>query len=127
MSQQRNWLEGEVRFAEGKTTIKNLLSTLAKELTTSDWRILDRTALDTVWTFDHKKEIWLPSAYDNTNLRLYKAVPGVDGFTKGDLIPTTDYTIVHNILIGGANVAVGEHVFIEVLTLSKKRIWICRV
>ena len=118
MSQQRNWLEGEVRFAEGKTTIKNLLSTLAKELTTSDWRILDRTALDTVWTFDHKKEIWLPSAYDNTNLRLYKAVPGVGGFTKGDLIPTTDYILVYNILIGVQNIAVGEHVFVEVLTLA---------
>lgn len=118
MSNQRNWLEGEVRYTEGKTTIKQFLSTLAKELTTSTWRTLNRTALDDVWTFDHKKEIWLPAAYDNTNMRIYKATLGVDGFTKGELIGTSTYKIVNNIIIGGTTIGVGDHVYIEVLTLA---------
>ena len=118
MSNMRNWLEGEVRYAEGKTTIKNLIPTLAKELTTSTWRTLERTALDEVWTFDHKKEIWLPAAYDNTNMRIYKAEEQAGAFTKGALIPSTDYNIVHNIIIGGEDVDINQHVFVEVLTLA---------
>lgn len=118
MSNMRNWLEGEVRYAEGKTTIKNLIPTLAKELTTSTWRTLERTALDEVWTFDHKKEIWLPAAYDNTNMRIYKAEEQAGAFTKGTLIPSTDYNIVHNIIIGGEGIDINQHVFVEVLTLA---------
>ena len=46
---ERKFLEGELNFAQGKTTIKNFLKTFAKELITQQWIEYNRNETDHAW------------------------------------------------------------------------------
>lgn len=119
MAEERKYLEGELNYAEGKTTIANFLSTLSKELITQNWIAYNRNETDHAWVFDLSREIWLPAIFTPDNIKLYKAtLKGDNTYEKGDEIPQDSYMIVNNILRGiGDNVSgthVGDRVLIEV-------------
>lgn len=118
--QSRTYLQGEVRYSEGKTTIKDFIKTLGRELTRQDWLDLPRTQFDFVWTFDMKREIWLPQSFNPMNIRLFKATILEDGsYTYDevdDLINPSEYDLVHNIIIGKSeNTTIGDKIIVSVL------------
>lgn len=116
MADTRKYLEGELNYAEGKTTIKNFLSTISKELITQNWIEYNRNETDHAWAFDLSREIWLPSVFTPQNIKLYKAtLKGDNTYEKGAEILQTQYMIVNNIIRGIGDVASGTHVGDRVL------------
>lgn len=120
MREDRKWLEGELKFVEGKTTIKDFLRTLATELVTQRWLPYEKNETDPAWAFDLRREIWLPSAFKEDNVKLYIATveKATNQYVKGIEIPKTDYEIINNIIRGIGNNSsgtnIGDHVLIEV-------------
>lgn len=120
MREDRKWLQGEVKFVEGKTTIKDFLKTLATEVVTQQWIPYEKNETDPAWAFDLRREVWLPSAFKKENVKLYKAsVDGISNeYTKGTEVPASDFEVINNIVRGlgdgesGTNI--GDHVLIEV-------------
>lgn len=119
MTEERKYLSGELNYTEGKTTIANFLSTISRELISQNWIAYNKNETDHAWSFDLRREIWLPSAFTPANIRLYKAILQSDNsYKKGDLISTDAYMIVNNIIRGikdtddGTNV--GDRVLVEV-------------
>lgn len=116
---ERKFLEGELNFAQGKTTIKNFLSTFAKELITQKWIEYNRNETDPAWVFDKRREMWLYGEFQSENIRLYKAIMQPDGsYLRGDLIDDKYYVITGNIIRGvkgqDHGTDVGDRVLIEV-------------
>lgn len=120
MAEAKKYLEGELNYAEGKTTIANFLSTISKELITQNWIEYNKNETDHAWSFDLSREVWLPSSFTPENIKLYKATLQEDNtYLKGEEILTTSYVIINNIIRGiGTPVAsgtnVGDRVLIEV-------------
>lgn len=119
MSDEKKYLKGELNYTEGKTTIANFLSTISRELISQNWIAYNKNETDHAWSFDLRREIWLPSAFTPQNIRLYKAELQADNsYKKGTLIQNTSYMLVGNIVRGikdtsnGTNV--GDRVLIEV-------------
>lgn len=117
MKEERKFLEGELKFVEGKTTIKQFLKTLATELVTQQWIPYEKNPTDPAWTFDLRREVWLPSAFKPQNVRIFEATvdPMTGQYDKGDLIEDTDYEVINNIIRGidGAT-NIGDHILVEV-------------
>ena len=120
MKEDRKWLEGEVKFVEGKTTIKQFLRTLAMEMVTQKWIPYDKNPTDPAWVFDLRREIWLPSAFKPENVKLYKATINqvTNEYEKGAEITNSNYMVINNIIRGIGDVSsgtnIGDSVFIEV-------------
>lgn len=120
MSEQRakKYLEGELKYVEGKTTIKDFLHTLSTRIVSQQWIPLERNLVDPSWTFNLRREIWLNSSYDPQNVRVYLAEMDEDGnFQKGELIDSENYHVINNIIRGvgeGEGVQIGDRVLIDV-------------
>ena len=119
MSDERKYLSGELNYSEGKTTIKNFLSAISRELISQNWIAYNKNETDHAWSFDLRREIWLPSVFTPANIRLYKAeLQDDNSYKKGDLIPASAYMLVGNIVRGikdmSTGTGVGDRVLIEV-------------
>ena len=120
MYRDRKWLEGEVKFVEGKTVIKHFLKTLATELVTQQWIPYDKNPTDPAWTFDLRREVWLPASFKPENIRIYKATINEETnlYEKGELIDDNNYQVIKNIIrgIGGndSGTNISDTIFIEV-------------
>ena len=73
-SEDKKWLSGELRFAEGQTSVDEFLKTIASELVKRDWVSYKRNRWDAPWTFDENREIELPEPFRKENLRLFKTL-----------------------------------------------------
>ncbi len=120
MREERKWLEGELKFVEGKTTIKDFLRTLATQMVTQSWIPYEKNETNPAWAFDLRREIWLPSAFKPQNVKLYKTsvAPDTNEYIKGLEIPGTDYEVINNIIRGvgdnDSGTTIGDHVLLEV-------------
>ena len=64
---------GELMFKEGRSTVKDFFRTIATELTTEEWAILNRTSDPNVpWTFDINRSIKIPNASKKDMVKLYR-------------------------------------------------------
>lgn len=74
MSNDRKFLEGELRYAEGKTNVKGIMKTIANELVKTDWIEYQKRGVGSPWTFDKNREIELPEVFKKTHIKLYKII-----------------------------------------------------
>lgn len=120
MSNDRKWLEGEVKFVEGKTTIKDFLKTIATEMVTQQWIPYDNTTTNKAWIFDLRREFTLHSVFKPENIKLYKATVDelTNGYIKSEEIPTSDYEVIGDVIRGigdtGSGTEIGDFVLVEV-------------
>lgn len=64
---------GELMFREGRSTVKDFFRTIATELTTEEWAVLNRTSDPNVpWTFDINRSIKIPTASKKDMVKLYR-------------------------------------------------------
>lgn len=119
MANERKYLEGELNYAEGKTTIANFLSTISRELIAQNWIAYNRNETDHAWVFDINREVWLPTTFATQNIKIYKATLKEDNtYEKGTEIPKDSYMVINNILRGigesESGTHVGDRILIEV-------------
>lgn len=70
---------GELIFKEGRTRVKDLFKTIATELTTEEWAILNRTSDPEVpWTFDINRTIKIPAITKKDMVQLYRILAKVN-------------------------------------------------
>lgn len=69
---KRKFLEGELRYVEGKTNVTNLLSTISNELVKTDWADYKDKYGNEIWTFDSNREIELNDEFKKEDIKLQK-------------------------------------------------------
>lgn len=120
MKKNRKWLEGEVKFVEGKTTIDTLLETLAREIVSQNWIEYNKNPKDKAWVFDTKREVWLRDIFKKENIKVFKATIKDKEYVKGEeLKQGEDYTLVQNVIRGKGKgnengTSIGDKILIEV-------------
>lgn len=86
----RTYLEGQVKYLEGKTANSNLVSTICQALASRDWVDLKRYDSDVPWSFDFNRQIILPSAYRAEDVRLFRRIATTDvrrgGKARGSIV-----------------------------------------
>lgn len=116
---KNKFLKGELQFVEGTSTIKEFLKTFATKVIRQDWIPYDRLEEDIAWAFDAKREIWLREEFKPFNIKIYKATLDENKeYVKGDLIPSSEYLIIQNIIRGvgdnNSGTQINDRVLIEV-------------
>lgn len=120
MKKTKKWLEGEVKFVEGKSTIANFLEDLAREIVTQNWISYDKNPNDKAWAFDLRREIWLPSVFKADNIKVYGATIKDGEYVEGELLVHGEsYIIINNIVRGigdssKSGTGIGDKVLIKV-------------
>ena len=127
MPRDKKFLEGELRYVNGKTTVEGFLKSLATEIVKQNWIPFKRSEENPYWGFDFKRELVLTRSFSAENIRLIKRVynehigeyePETDAQGELVVIPWTSYQVYNNTILGvgdttlGTNI--GDHVYVQV-------------
>ena len=82
MADKRKFLEGELKFTEGKTSVENILTTISSELVKKGWVEYQKQGVDYPWTFDKNREIEIDDVFKKEHVKLFKII----GMT--DIVPS---------------------------------------
>ena len=123
MNEKKKWLDGELKYVEGKSTVGSLLKGIATELLEQGWVDYPRNIATDYWGFNGLRQITLHSETVKRNIRLYEVVKSVlpngdETFTKGELINEDSYRVIGKVLEGidgtdADKTKQGKFIFIE--------------
>lgn len=90
----RTYLQGQVKYLEGKVENNNLVRTLAQAIASKDWQVLRRFDSDVPWSFDFNRQIILDTPYRDEDVRLFRKICTTNvrkgGKTTGEIIILQD-------------------------------------